>query len=99
MEETRLGVNKKVTRIKKESKLSLLMNQFILHPFLAGISGFTLFFLIAILLDFLVNLFNPTVLLTVDILTVLVGIAGFILAFGFSFLESTQKWKIYTFKI
>ena len=55
MEETRLGVSKKVTEIKKESKLTSIMNQFILHPFLAGISGFTLFFLLAILLDFVVN--------------------------------------------
>ena len=91
MEETRVGVNKKVTPIKKESKFSILITQFVLHPFLAGISGFTIFFLFAILLDFLVNLFNPEVFLTVDILTVLVGIAGFILAFVFSFLESTQK--------
>jgi uncharacterized membrane protein YczE len=67
------------------------MNQFILNPVLAGISGFTLFFLFAILLDFTVNLFNPDEILTVDIFTVLVGIAGFLLAFGFSFLESTQK--------
>ena len=91
MEETRLGVNKKITQIKKESRLSLLMTQFVLHPFLAGITGFTLFFLIAIILDFLVNLFNPEVFLTVDIFTVLVGISGFILAFVFSFLESAQK--------
>ena len=91
MDETRLGVDKKVARIKKESKFSLLVTQFFLHPLLAGISGFTVFFLIAIFLDFIVNLFNPDVFLTVDILTVLVGIAGFILAFVFSFLESTQK--------
>jgi hypothetical protein len=91
MEETRLDIDKKVAELKKESRLSFLLNQFILHPFLAGISGFTLFFLLAILLDFIVNLFNPNDFLTIDIFTVLVGIAGFILAFGFSFLESAQK--------
>ena len=91
MEETRLDVTKKVAQIKKESKISQIITQFVLHPFLAGISGFTLFFLFAILLEFLVNLFNPEVFLTVDIFTVLVGIAGFILAFVFSFLESAQK--------
>ena len=91
MEETRLDIDKKVAELKKESRLSFFLNQFILNPFLAGISGFTLFFLLAILLDFIVNLFNPNNILTIDIFTVLVGIAGFILAFGFSFLESTQK--------
>jgi hypothetical protein len=91
MEDTRIGVNKKVTQLKKESKISILVNQFVLHPLIAGISGFTLFFFIAILLDLVVNLINPNKFLTIDIFTVLVGIAGFILAFGFSFLESTQK--------
>ena len=91
MEETRLDINKKVNQLKKESRFSSLLNQFILHPFLAGVTGFTVFFLIAILLDFFVNLFNPDQFLTIDIFTVLIGLAGFALAFGFSFLESTQK--------
>lgn len=91
MENTRVNVENKVGRIKKESKLALLMNQFILHPFLAGISGFTLFFLMALVLDISVNLFIPGQFLTIDIFTVLIGLAGFILAFGFSILESTQK--------
>ena len=85
MEETRVSVDKKVSRF------SYILNQFVLHPFLAGISGFTLFFILAIGLDFMVNLFNPETFLTVDIFTVLIGIAGFILAFVLSFLESTQK--------
>ena len=91
MEESRVSVNKKVVEYKKISKFSYILNQFVLHPFLAGISGFTLFFILAIVLDFIVNLFNPDTFLTVDIFTVLIGIAGFILAFGLSFLESTQK--------
>ena len=91
MEETRVNIDKKIVPIKKESKIAFLMNQFVLHPFLAGISGFTVFFLFAIILDFIVNLFNPDKFLTIDIFTVLIGIAGFVLAFGFSFLESTQK--------
>lgn len=91
MEETRVTITKKVTTYKKESKLAILMNQFILHPFLAGISGFTVFFLSAIFLDFIVNVFSSGEILTIDIFTVLIGLAGFILAFGFSLLESTQK--------
>ncbi|MCB0731823.1 MAG: hypothetical protein KDC88_12390 [Ignavibacteriae bacterium] len=91
MEETRVNITKKVTTYKKESKLAILMNQFILHPFLAGISGFTVFFLSAIFLDFIVNVFSSGEILTIDIFTVLIGLAGFILAFGFSLLESTQK--------
>ncbi len=91
MEETRLDINKNVTELKSVSKLSFVLNQFVLHPFIAGISGFTLFFLIALSLDFIVNIFNPDAVLTIDIFTVLVGVAGFILAFGLSFLESTQK--------
>ena len=91
MEETRVNITKKLTTYKKESKLAILMNQFILHPFLAGISGFTVFFLSAIFLDFIVNVFSSGEILTIDIFTVLIGLAGFILAFGFSLLESTQK--------
>lgn len=91
MEETRVNIEKKIVEFKKVSKFSYILNQFVLHPFLAGISGFTLFFILAIVLDFTVNLFNPDTFLTVDIFTVLIGIAGFILAFGLSFLESTQK--------
>jgi uncharacterized membrane protein len=91
MEDTRVSVNKKVVEYKKISRISNILNQFVLHPFLAGISGFTLFFILAIVLDFTVNLFNPDKFLTVDIYTVLIGIAGFILAFGLSFLESSQK--------
>lgn len=91
MEETRVNIDKKITSLKKDTKLSLILNHFVLNPFLAGISGFTVFFLFAILLDFIVNLFTPDKLLTIDIFTVLIGFAGFILAFGFSFLESTQK--------
>ena len=91
MDNTRVNINDKVNGIKKESKLTLLLNQFILNPFLAGISGFTLFFLMALVLDISVNLFVPDQILTIDIFTVLIGVAGFILAFGFSLLESTQK--------
>jgi len=91
MENTRVNVDNKVTGIKKESKIAFLINQFILHPFLAGISGFTLFFLIALILDIAVNLFTTNQFLTIDIFTVLIGLAGFILAFGFSILESSQK--------
>lgn len=91
MEETRVNIEKKIIEYKKVSKISYIFSQFVLHPFLAGISGFTLFFILAIVLDFTVNLFNPDTFLTVDIFTVLIGIAGFILAFGLSFLESTQK--------
>ena len=91
MEETRVSVDKKIVEYKKVSRFSYILNQFVLHPFLAGISGFTLFFILAIGLDFMVNLFNPETFLTVDIFTVLIGIAGFILAFVLSFLESTQK--------
>lgn len=91
MEETRINIDKKVVKFKKESKLSYILNQFILNPFLAGISGFTLFFILALALDFFVNLFNPDKIFTVDIYTVLIGVAGFILAFGFSLLESSQK--------
>ncbi len=91
MEETKISINKEVVPLKKESKLAFLVSKFFLNPFLAGISGFTVFFLFSILLDFIVNLFIPDKFLTIDIFTVLIGIAGFILAFGFSFLESTQK--------
>ncbi|MCW8848357.1 MAG: hypothetical protein OQJ81_00150 [Melioribacteraceae bacterium] len=91
MEETRVNIDKKIVEYRKVSRISHILNQFVLHPFLAGISGFTLFFILAIVLDFTVNLFNPDQFLTVDIFTVLIGIAGFILAFGLSFLESTQK--------
>lgn len=91
MEETRVSINKKVIPFKKESKYKLLVNKFVLNPFLAGISGFTIFFLSAIFLDLITSLFSPDTLLTIDIFTVLIGFAGFMLAFGFSFLESTQK--------
>ena len=65
MEETRIDIDKKVTHLKKESKVAYFLNNF--------------------------NIFNPDHFLTIDIFTVLIGLAGFILAFGFSFLESTQK--------
>lgn len=91
MEETKVNIEKTTTIIKKESKIGVVLNKFVLNPFLAGISGFTVFFLLAILLDFFVNLFIPNKLLSIDIFTVLIGVAGFILAFSFSFLESTQK--------
>lgn len=91
MEETKVNIDKTVPIVKKESKFALIVNKFILNPFLAGISGFTVFFLFTILLDFFVNLFVPNKLLSIDIFTVLIGMAGFILAFSFSFLESTQK--------
>ena len=91
MEETKVNINKLTPVVKSESKLGVIVNKFIFNPFLAGISGFTIFFLFALLLDFFVNLFVPDQLLSIDIFTVLIGIAGFVLAFGFSFLESTQK--------
>ena len=99
MEETRFNIGKKTAAsYKKESKFTIIINQFILHPFLAGISGFTIFFLSAIFLDFIVSIFNSGEILTIDIFTVLIGFAGFILAFGFSFLESTQKKDTTNFK-
>lgn len=91
MKETRLSIDKKINAVENESKLSFLWRQFFLHPIVAGISGFTIFFLFSILLDFIANIFNPDKFLTIDIFTVLIGIAGFLLAFGFTFLESTQK--------
>jgi hypothetical protein len=91
MEDTRVEVSKKISGINKESKVVSWISKFLFNPFLAGITGFTLFFLFAILVDFLVNLFNTEKVLTIDIFTVLIGIAGFLLAFGFSVLESTQK--------
>lgn len=91
MEETRINIQDKVKSLKKESKFLIFIKLFFLNPLVAGISGFTLFFLFAVLLDFFVNLFVPDKLLTIDIYTVLIGFAGFILAFGFSLLESTQK--------
>ena len=91
MEDTRVESREKLERINKESKLINWVNKFLFNPFLAGITGFTLFFLLAILIDFFVNIFNPDKVLTIDIFTVLIGIAGFLLAFGFSVLESSQK--------
>jgi hypothetical protein len=91
MDDTRVNIDRKIEGAKKLSKLGSILKLFVYNPFLAGISGFTLFFLFAIFLDFMVNLFVPDTFLTIDIYTVLIGFAGFILAFGFSFLESTQK--------
>ncbi len=88
MEETKIEIKE---TIKTESKINYLLKQFIYNPFLAGISGFTSFFLFAILMDFIVNLANPDRIFSIDILTVLIGIAGFMLAFSFSFLENTQN--------
>lgn len=91
MDETKVNIDKTTPVIKTESRTAEILNKFFLNPFLAGISGFTVFFLLAILLDIFVNLFIPNKLLSIDIFTVLIGAAGFLLAFGFSFLESTQK--------
>lgn len=91
MDDTRININKNIEETKKLTKLGSILKIFIFNPLIAGISGFTLFFLFAILVDFLVNLFIPDTFLTIDIYTVLIGFAGFILAFGFSFLDSIQK--------
>lgn len=90
MEESKVEIT---SSLKVESKAKTLLKQFFYNPFLAGISGFTLFFLFAILMDFTVNLFNPDRIISIDIFTVLIGAAGFILAFFFSFLENSQKNK------
>ncbi len=84
-------VEKKIKNLEKEYNFIYWISRFIFNPFLSGITGFALFFLLAILLDFFVNLFNPDKVLSVDIFTVLIGFAGFLLAFGYSILESIQK--------
>ena len=88
MEDTKVEIKE---TLKVDSKINHFVKQFLLNPFLAGISGFTVFFLFAILMDFIVNIPNPDRVLSIDILTVLIGFAGFLLAFGFSFLENTQN--------
>jgi len=91
MEDTRVNIGDELVKIKKISKTSYFFNKFIINPFWAGVTGFTLFFLFAIFLDFAVYIFDADQSITIDIYTVLIGLAGFLLAFGFSFLESTQK--------
>jgi len=88
MEDTRAEIKE---NIKINSKINHFVNRFLLNPFLAAISGFTLFFLFAILIDFIVNIPNPDKVLSIDIFTVLIGVAGFLLAFGFSILENSQN--------
>lgn len=88
MEETRVEVKNNVNEI---SKAAILFNKFIANPFWAGVSGFTLFFLFAIALDFIVNITDPEKTLTIDILTVFIGIIGFLLAFIYSALDKINQ--------
>ena len=67
MDDTRVNIDRKIEGAKKISKVGSILKLFLFNPFLAGISGFTLFFLFAIILDFLVNLFITDTFITIDI--------------------------------
>lgn len=91
MDDSRIEINQEAKSLTKLARITYFIIKLFINPFVAGVTGFTLFFLIAILFDFVVNLFVPDKLLTIDIYTVLIGAVGFFLAFLYSLLDSIQN--------
>ncbi|MBK8943803.1 MAG: hypothetical protein IPM32_00900 [Ignavibacteriae bacterium] len=80
-----------ISKSKEKTGSLNSIKKFFLNHFFYGIYGFTLFFLFSIFIDFFLSLFDPQKSFSVNLFTLLIGIAGFLLAFGFSFLDSLKK--------
>ena len=91
MKDSNTELKSEITKTGKETKTTVVVKKFFVDHFIAGVSGFTVFFLFAIFIDFFSTLFDPNKSVNVDLFTISIGLAGFVLAFGFSFLENYKK--------
>lgn len=84
-------LKRNIAKSKEKTSFLFFIKKFLLNHFFYGIYGFTLFFLFSIFIDFFLSIFDPQKTFSIDLFTFLIGIAGFLLAFGFSFLDSFKK--------
>lgn len=91
MEKSNTELKRNLAKAGKKSKSSVRIKKFFFDHFFVGIYGFAAFFLFTIFIDFFTSLFNPDKTVNIDLFTLLIGIAGFALAFSFSFLENYKK--------
>ncbi len=82
--------NKVDSSVQTKSAFGFARKFFIDH-ICVGVIGFALFFLFTIFIDFFSSLFETESTVNIDLFTILIGVAGFLLAFGFSFLENFKK--------
>jgi ABC-type antimicrobial peptide transport system permease subunit len=91
MQETNSEIKQSATKSEKSVKISDVVRKFLLNHLFVGIIGFTLFFLFAVFIDFFLSLFDPQKNVSIDFFTLLIGLGGFLITFGFSYLENFKK--------
>lgn len=83
--------NSSATNQIEKFKTTNSLRSFLIDHLSYGLLGFSLFFLFALLIKFISFIFNSSVKFEINLLTILIGVAGFALAFGFSYLDSFKK--------
>lgn len=83
--------NSSVSNQLEKFKVKNSIKVFLFEHLSYGLLGFSLFFLFAIFIRLISYLFNSSVKFEINILTLIIGLAGFALAFGFSYIDSSKK--------
>ena len=91
MQDTNTELNKNISKSEKNAKASVQIKNFILNHILVGVLGFAFFFLFTVFIDYFLSLFDPQKSTKIDLFTILIGLAGFLISFGFSFLENFKN--------
>ncbi|MBK7105792.1 MAG: hypothetical protein IPH62_10960 [Ignavibacteriae bacterium] len=91
MPNTKSDYKKTFSKQLEKSKPTNSIKKFFLNHIFYGLYGFSLFFLFSVFIDFFLSLFDPQKTFEINLFTISIGITGFILAFGFSFLETFRK--------
>ncbi len=91
MQDTNTELNNNISKSEKSVKISVQIKNFLLNHILVGILGFTFFFLFTVFIDYFLSLFDTQQSVKIDFFTILIGLAGFLISFGFSFLENFKN--------
>jgi len=91
MQDTNTEFNKNISKSAKSVKTSSQIKNFILNHILVGVVGFAFFFLFTVFIDYFLSLFDPQKSAKIDLFTLLIGLAGFLISFGFSYLENFKN--------
>lgn len=91
MTDSKSDYNKSISKSSEKSQSKNSVKKFFLDHIIYGLYGFSFFFLFSVLIDFFSSLFDPQKSIEINFFTIFIGIIGFILAFGFSFLDTFKK--------
>ncbi|MFZ1290523.1 MAG: hypothetical protein WAR79_10550 [Melioribacteraceae bacterium] len=91
MQNKESDLKQNISSSSEKTKTTSSIKSFFLDHIFYGLYGFSLFFLFSVFIDFFLSIFEPQKTFSIDLFTILIGIAGFLLAFSFSFLESFKK--------